>query len=164
MTETAQPESASRPAAWHPALEHSRWLCQLVDARPDIIDWLIDHDDQPLDRTLMTSFLADEGATTEDALAASLRRLRQRVMAALVIRDLTQRITLAEVMETMTQLAEVTVNTALDFLHRQLAERFGEPLDKNGQPQRLIVLGMGKLGGRELNVSSDVDFIFVYPE
>ena len=98
MTETAQTESASRPAAWQPALEHSRWLCQLLEARPDIINWLIAHDQQPLDRALMAAFLAEEAATTEDALGTSLRRLRQRVMAALVIRDLAQRITLAEVM------------------------------------------------------------------
>jgi hypothetical protein len=64
----------------------------------------------------------------------------------------------------MTQLADVTTNFALDFFHRQLSELFGEPLDSRGQPQRLLVIGMGKLGGRELNVSSDVDYIFVYPE
>ena len=71
---------------------------------------------------------------------------------------------LAEVVETMTQLADVTTNVALDFLHRQLAVQFGEPLDKQGRPQRLLIVGMGKLGGRELNVSSDVDYIFIYPE
>jgi glutamate-ammonia-ligase adenylyltransferase len=45
-----------------------------------------------------------------------------------------------------------------------LATQYGEPLDANGQPQRLMIVGMGKLGGRELNVSSDVDYIFIYPE
>ncbi|MEI7430251.1 MAG: bifunctional [glutamate--ammonia ligase]-adenylyl-L-tyrosine phosphorylase/[glutamate--ammonia-ligase] adenylyltransferase, partial [Betaproteobacteria bacterium] len=69
-----------------------------------------------------------------------------------------------EVVETMTLLAELTTNVALDFLHRHLVTQFGEPLDKRGQPQRLLVIGMGKLGGRELNVSSDVDYIFIYPE
>jgi glutamate-ammonia-ligase adenylyltransferase len=45
-----------------------------------------------------------------------------------------------------------------------LVATYGEPLDKAGQAQRMMIIGMGKLGGRELNVSSDVDYIFVYPE
>jgi glutamate-ammonia-ligase adenylyltransferase len=85
-------------------------------------------------------------------------------MATLIVRDLGGAAPLGEVVESMTQLADVTTNFALDFVHRQLGELFGEPLDSRGQPQRLLVIGMGKLGGRELNVSSDVDYIFVYPE
>ena len=63
----------------------------------------------------------------------------------------------------MTMLADVTTNYALDFHHRQLAAQFGEPSTARGRPQRLLVVGMGKLG-RELNVSSDVDYIFVHPK
>jgi glutamate-ammonia-ligase adenylyltransferase len=85
-------------------------------------------------------------------------------MASLIVRDLGGSASLAQVVETMTQLADVTTNVALDFVHRQLAAQYGEPLDRRGQPQRLLVVGMGKLGGRELNVSSDVDYIFIYPE
>jgi glutamate-ammonia-ligase adenylyltransferase len=81
-----------------------------------------------------------------------------------VVRDIGGLATLAEVVESMTVLAEVSTNRALDFHHRHLREQFGEPLDSHGQPQRLLVIGMGKLGGRELNVSSDVDYIFIYPE
>jgi glutamate-ammonia-ligase adenylyltransferase len=64
----------------------------------------------------------------------------------------------------MTLLADVTTNFALDWWHRQLTAQYGEPLDSQGRAQRLLIVGMGKLGGRELNVSSDVDYIFVYPE
>jgi glutamate-ammonia-ligase adenylyltransferase len=85
-------------------------------------------------------------------------------MAALIVRDIGSSATLAEVVETMTQLADITTNFALDFAHRQLAAQFGEPLDDQGRPQKLMIVGMGKLGGRELNVSSDVDYIFIYPE
>lgn len=53
-------------------------------------------------------------------------------MAALVVRDIGGKATLAEVVETMTQLADVTTNFALDFAHRQLADQFGEPLDSRG--------------------------------
>jgi glutamate-ammonia-ligase adenylyltransferase len=71
---------------------------------------------------------------------------------------------LAEIVESMTMLADVTTNFVLDYYHRQLVATYGEPLDKAGQAQRMMIIGMGKLGGRELNVSSDVDYIFVYPE
>ena len=152
------------PPQWQTALAHSRYLRQLLSARPQIADWLQAHADRALDSTLMSEFLRGEEATDDDGLKRALRRLRQRVMAALIVRDLAGQASLADVVETMTQLADVTTNVALDFVHRQLAATFGEPLDHHGQPQRLLVVGMGKLGGRELNVSSDVDYIFIYPE
>jgi glutamate-ammonia-ligase adenylyltransferase len=112
----------------------------------------------------MDDFLAAAAPSDEESLKQALRRLRQLTMAQLIVRDVGGLAPLAEVVETMTALADATTNFALDFLHRQLIQQYGEPLDHSGQPQRLLVVGMGKLGGRELNVSSDVDYIFVYPE
>lgn len=152
------------PPAWHSALTHSRYLRQLLNSRPEIREWLAERADTPVDGERMREFLSGETIADENGLKRALRRLRQRVMATLMVRDLGGAAPLAEVMETMTLLADITTNQALDFLHRQLAEQFGEPLDHQGRPQRLLVIGMGKLGGRELNVSSDVDYIFVYPE
>ena len=152
------------PTEWQAALAHSRYLRQLLEAHPQIACWLQTHAGRALDSELMSEFLRGEDATDDDTLKRALRRLRQRIMAALIVRDLGGQVSLAEVVETMTQLADVTTNVALDFVHRQLAVTFGEPLDRHGQPQRLLVVGMGKLGGRELNVSSDVDYIFIYPE
>ena len=157
-------DDADFPAAWHAALAHSRFLRQMLTSRPDVVDWLRGHDREPVSAERMQAFLDTETIGDEDGLKRALRRLRQRVMAALIVRDLGDQAPLTEVFETMTALADVTTNRALDFLHRQLAAQFGEPLDAQGKPQRLIVIGMGKLGGRELNVSSDVDYIFVYPE
>ena len=54
------------------------------------------------------------------------------------------------------------INTAIDFLNTWLVESYGQPVDGQGYPQHLIVIGMGKLGGGELNVSSDIDLIFAY--
>ena len=93
-----------------------------------------------------------------------MRRLRAWVIAHVMVRDVSGLASLTEVTETMTALADFTVATACDHLHAALAQRHGQPLDASGSAQQLIVIGMGKLGGRELNVSSDVDFIFVYPE
>jgi len=150
---------------WQPAIAHSGYLRQLLAARPEVAGWLTEHAARPVSGELMRSFLDDAGPIADDeALKCILRRLRQRAMAALIVRDIGGAAPLAEVMETMTQLADITTNFALDTVHRLLALQHGEPLDAQGRPQRLLIVGMGKLGGRELNVSSDVDFIFIYPE
>ncbi len=152
------------PPAWQAAFKHSRFFRQLLGADPDVAHWLSEHADQPLDVDLLNDYLAATPASDEESVKRVLRKLRQRVLATLAVRDLNGCAPLSEVVETMTQLAEVTTNAALDFLHRQLVAQFGEPLDKQGHAQQLMILGMGKLGGRELNVSSDVDYIFIYPE
>jgi glutamate-ammonia-ligase adenylyltransferase len=158
----ALPSTLDSP--WQAARNHSRYLRQLLAARPEIAAWLDEHAVLPVGARQMCDFLAQEAPGSEESLKRALRRLRQRVMATLIVRDIAGVAPLSEVVESMTQLADVTTNFALDFVHRQLGELFGEPLDSRGQPQRLLVIGMGKLGGRELNVSSDVDYIFVYPE
>ena len=151
-------------AQWQPALTHSRYLRQLLAAQPEIAAWLAVHAAQPVGAELMRDFLDRAAPADDEALKRDLRRLRQRAMAALIVRDIGGQAPLAEVVETMSQLADLATNHALAVLHRQLAVQYGEPLDNRGRPQRLLIVGMGKLGGRELNVSSDVDYIFVYPE
>jgi len=111
----------------------------------------------------MSDFLAT-GIACEDDLKRRLRRLRERVFARVMARDLNGLADLPEVTRTLTDLAETTVRAAVDFHHRDLAGIHGEPLDSAGCAQQLIVVGMGKLGGGELNASSDIDLIFVFPE
>jgi len=148
---------------WQPALAHSRYLSNLLQAHPGLIPELLATWQQPLSEDLLLAPLKKDFAD-DDAVKSALRRLRQRAMAHIALRDLCGLAPLTEVVESMTLLADVTTNFALDHYHRQLVATYGEPLDRNGQPQRLLIIGMGKLGGRELNVSSDVDYIFVYPE
>lgn len=149
---------------------HSRYVNQLVAARPDITDWLAAHDQRAVSAEDMHAFLRqssppDDAVLDEEALRRSLRQLRQRVMAHLALRDLADGASLAEIVETMTTLADVTTLFALSALHQDLARRYGQPMSPSrNAPMHLAVIGMGKLGGRELNVSSDVDYIFVYPE
>ncbi|MBL8397186.1 MAG: bifunctional [glutamate--ammonia ligase]-adenylyl-L-tyrosine phosphorylase/[glutamate--ammonia-ligase] adenylyltransferase [Candidatus Accumulibacter sp.] len=157
-------ETTTLHAPWQAAREHSRYLDILLTSRPEIVPWLEQHVAAPLTRQQLDDFIAESAIEDDDHLKRVLRRLRQRVMAVLIVRDLAGAAPLAEVVETMTRLADVTTNYALDYFHRQLSETFGQPLDSHGRPQRLLVIGMGKLGGRELNVSSDVDYIFIYPE
>jgi glutamate-ammonia-ligase adenylyltransferase len=99
------------------------------------------------------------------ALAAAVRKLRRRVFLHTLLRDLTGRAALAEVVHAMSTLAERTLCAALAVHARALQAVHGAPIgDESGAPQGLVVIGMGKLGGGELNVSSDIDLVFAYPE
>ncbi|TCS38665.1 glutamate-ammonia-ligase adenylyltransferase [Paucimonas lemoignei] len=98
-------------------------------------------------------------------LPRAMRRLRNLAIAVLIERDLSGKADLAEVVSTMTSLAEFAVQHHVTALTEEFIERHGTPIGQDsGKRQDLIVLGMGKLGGGELNVSSDIDLIFVYPE
>ncbi|EJN06407.1 bifunctional [glutamate--ammonia ligase]-adenylyl-L-tyrosine phosphorylase/[glutamate--ammonia-ligase] adenylyltransferase [Herbaspirillum sp. YR522] len=98
-------------------------------------------------------------------LNGAMRRLRNLVVCTLIERDLGGRADLAEVVATMTAFADFAVQTHLQALMTEQCAIHGEPIgEESGRVQHMIVLGMGKLGGGELNVSSDIDLIFVYPE
>jgi glutamate-ammonia-ligase adenylyltransferase len=98
-------------------------------------------------------------------LPRAMRRVRNLVVATLIERDLGDRADLAEVLDTISAFADFAVQTHVAALSAELAEAHGTPFgNESGEAQELIVLAMGKLGGGELNVSSDIDLIFVYPE
>ncbi len=148
---------------WQAALRHSLYLSNLLNGHPDLIPELAATWQAPLTEAMFRASL-DKEYPDDEAVRRALRRLRQRTMAHLILRDIGGLAPLEEIVESMTLLADITTNFALDYFHRQLAAQYGEPLDASGRPQRMLVIGMGKLGGRELNVSSDVDYIFIYPE
>lgn len=100
----------------------------------------------------------------EEDLDRALRQLRNRTIAEAIYRDFAGQWDIPRVCLRLTHLAETCIRAALDFHHRQLVTRYGEPRDAGGSAQSLVVLGMGKLGACELNLSSDIDLIFAYPE
>ncbi len=101
----------------------------------------------------------------ESQLIISLRRFRQQEILRIIWRDLTGLASLEETTRDMSLLADASVSVALDYLHKKAVQKYGQPLgDLSGEPQQLLVLGMGKLGAYELNVSSDIDLIFTFPE
>ncbi len=108
--------------------------------------------------------LSNGSDVDEETLARQLRRLRRRVLLALAARDMAGVAELDEVVGTVTALAELAVEQALRVHAQALAARHGVPLAADGTPQDLLVVAMGKGGGGELNVSSDLDLIFVYDE
>jgi len=154
MPETTSPASA---------LRFSRFAQRLCAAQPELGEEVEKAAEAGWTADEMRAFLAAASPDDAPALAVALRRLRQRVMLRLAARDLSNRAPLSEVMATASDLAEVAIATAQDFHSAALGANLGVP-SANGQRQELIVIGMGKLGGRELNVSSDVDLVFAYPE
>ena len=152
----------------HPAVERlvrcSRFGRRLLEAQPNLTGQLVDNIDRAYSRDEMLDFLSAPACEDESALHQRLRQLRQRVWLITTARDLAGTADLAEVTTAYSALAEVCLTAALAFHHAALAERHGEPRDEAGQPQQLVVVGMGKLGGGELNVSSDIDLIYLYPE
>jgi [glutamine synthetase] adenylyltransferase / [glutamine synthetase]-adenylyl-L-tyrosine phosphorylase len=151
-------------------LPFSRYLQRLLESEPELLPYLEQHSRQPFLRDEMLAFLNRNANNTDDeaGLRYILRSLRKRVMSRLAVRDLGGLADLKEVMTSMTHLAEVTIASALEHHQKWLTDpgRFGQPAggENNSLVQGLLVVAMGKLGGSELNVSSDVDLIFVYPE
>lgn len=95
-------------------------------------------------------------------LGAALRVLRQLVLARLLECDCNGQASMQEVTACMTSLAELALDAACTHARATLDARHGTPQGPHGQPVQLWVIGMGKLGARELNVSSDIDLIYIY--
>ncbi|HET9765157.1 MAG TPA: bifunctional glutamine synthetase adenylyltransferase/deadenyltransferase, partial [Casimicrobiaceae bacterium] len=146
------------------AFEFSRYAARVRAAQPALASRVLSALDRPA--AIEPSELTELRRIADGAeLAAALRALRARIALGTLLRDLTGRADLAEVCAAHTALAEAAIGAAVDLHHRLLAERHGEPIGaESGASQRLVTVAMGKLGGAELNVSSDVDLVFVYPE
>lgn len=114
----------------------------------------------------MEALLQDrlKNVTAEVGLHQQLRRFRRDQMVRIIWRDLTRSAPLAETLEELSALADACIDQALNLLYKWALEKYGVPRSESGEQQYLVVLGMGKLGARELNLSSDIDLIFVYPD
>ncbi|WP_307732812.1 bifunctional [glutamate--ammonia ligase]-adenylyl-L-tyrosine phosphorylase/[glutamate--ammonia-ligase] adenylyltransferase [Massilia agri] len=147
-----------------PPQRFSRFLQRWLDADP-ARSALLD------DITRLSLAQADLGAALARELEAGLplpramRRVRNLWVCAIIRRDLEGRADLDEVVTAMTRFADFAIQTHLAALTDELIQAHGVPMgEESGRPQQMMVLSMGKGGGGELNVSSDIDLIFVYPE
>lgn len=104
------------------------------------------------------------GAAGTEDIGHRLRQQRRREMVRIICRDLAGLASLQQTMEDMSHLAEACIVQAMEPLYRQHADQWGTPCAADGSAQHLVVIGMGKLGALELNLSSDIDLIFAYPE
>jgi len=101
---------------------------------------------------------------TEDDLHKALRLFRLREMVAIATADLVLNLPLNESLKRLSLLADELVMGALQWLSEHCYDKWGQPKNSNGETIPLLVYAMGKLGGKELNFSSDIDLIFAYPE
>ncbi len=115
----------------------------------------------PTIETLQTCF---DALRATHGCGDALRMLRQLVLERLVVLDCEQRAPLAVVTRAMTELGEFALNVAYLEAQQQLDASFGMPTTPQGERAVLWIIGMGKFGARELNVSSDIDLIYVYDE
>lgn len=158
---------AALPAAAAVALANSRYVARAVRSSgaaeaPEAAllaraaaPWTAQRLAQALDAALASQADAQ-------ALAAALRRLRRDLLLGLIVRDVAGVAPLAEVTAAMTAFAEIAVQRLTAALARELAAVHGVPVGADGSPQDLLVVAMGKAGGGELNVSSDLDLVYVY--
>ena len=143
-------------------LEFSPFLNQLVNRHPE---WLSElqasgrlENTSPPDADLLTVEIEKLG------LDAAVRQFRNREMMRLIWRDLSELAPVDETLADLSMLADVCLQSAVKFHSLALETKYGVPRSPDGQPQKIIIIGLGKLGGCELNLSSDVDIIFCYPE
>ena len=100
----------------------------------------------------------------EEQLGRSLRLFRHREMAMLSFIQSNKLASVEFVFQALSDLAETIILQARNWLYQRCCTEYGVPMNSLNEPQELLILGMGKLGGRELNFSSDIDLIFVYPD
>ena len=123
---------------------------------------LFDRTDQDVYREILRGRL--QGVGSESELMAALRRFRNFEMVRIAWRDIAGWADLEETLRDLSTLAEICIQECLQYLFQQACGVRGTPLNREGEPQPLLVLGMGKLGAWELNYSSDIDLIFAYED
>lgn len=136
------------------------WLLKLIDQQDLVTTYQTNTYAERL-----TQLLAD--IQDENLLHQQLRRFRNYEMVRIIWRDLTRRADMRETTRDLSHLADACIDTTLDWLYQRACQRWGTPMSASAgdeaQPQRLVVLGMGKLGAHELNLSSDIDLMFCFP-
>lgn len=138
---------------------HAHWLIDL--AAPDSTLFCL-RPEQDMAQSLSERLAS---VASEAELMRELRQFRHLELVRLVWRDITGLSSLEDTIREVSALADTCITHALNYLHQQQMEKYGTPRSPGaGEAQELLVLGMGKLGACELNISSDIDLIFAYPE
>jgi glutamate-ammonia-ligase adenylyltransferase len=148
----------------------SQFLSDVLIRHPQLFEWLLEPGiiRQPKGKAELHEEASQvvAGASSLERKWSALRQFKVREMLRIGLQDLLGRQTLAGITEELSNLADVILETADQIGHAELIQRHGPPqlADESGNTREclFVVLGLGKLGGRELNFSSDIDLIFVY--
>ena len=149
--------------------QHSTYARRWLNAHPEWIGLLESWGEQKIDldgiRGLLTSCQSTLLSEVQDEaqFMANLRLARQRLMLWVAFRDINGMASLDEVTHALSHFAQEAIASSIAYIREDLKRRFGVPWSTvNDAEMPLMVVGMGKLGGYELNLSSDIDLIFLY--
>lgn len=148
-------------------LAASQYFSNLIISNSDYFDFIWEQGSIPLDpKTLRKEILAEIKSVHDDPehVLALIRRHRGRELLRIGFRDIIAGEPLERITQSISDLADCLVEVALAVAYHRQARRWGEPRSPSGKLVRLVVLGLGKLGGEELNYSSDIDLILIYEE
>ena len=163
LSDFPQAVAESLPRVW----AASNFVAQLCVRQPTLLPDMA-HGDllQKYDRETYRDRLTEKllPVTQEADLMRELRQFRQREMVRIIWRDIAGWAELMDTTRDLSHLAEACIDVALSKLYAWECEQSGTPQDSEGNPVNLVVVGMGKLGAWELNLSSDIDLIFVFAE
>jgi glutamate-ammonia-ligase adenylyltransferase len=147
-------------------LSTSQFCSDQLVANPDDLDMLrIPLRRSPSPAEMQAQLQAEVDAAFEDsAVLRAFRRFRQRQLLRIGTNDIFRDRPLEEITRDISRVAEVSLEVAYRTALRHVSDRFGQPYSESGQPARGVILGFGKLGGEELNYSSDIDLMILYDE
>lgn len=148
------------------AISMSSFVKRTLLSQPELLNQWFEHSPSPQDCKHYTERLAQalQNVQDEEQLGKELRLFRHREMATLSFIQSNKLASVEFVFQALSDLAETIILQARDWLYQRCCAEYGVPMNSLNEPQELLILGMGKLGGRELNFSSDIDLIFVYPD
>jgi len=144
----------------------SQYLSDLLVADKEAYDLLRMTEGEPVSRAALVEELVSEvrALGNYNEVLASLRRYKRRETLRIAYGDIVRNQPVETVARQISYLANAIVEAAVDFARRHLEPQYGHPLRADGERSRFVVLALGKLGGIELNYSSDIDLIFVYEQ
>lgn len=148
------------------AISMSSFVKRTLLSQPELLNQWFEHSPSPQDCKHYTERLAQalQNVQDEEQLGKELRLFRHREMATLSFIQSNKLASVEFVFQALSDLAEAIILQARDWLYQRCCVEYGVPMNSLNEPQELLILGMGKLGGWELNFSSDIDLIFVYPD
>ena len=147
---------------------NSRYLSNLLLGQPDLLRWTLDPEN--LERSMVAGELRSEigsfyADAADEVVAVQMARIKRRYMLRIAMRDLLGFAPLAETARDLSSLADALIQAAHDHIRQQLVRRFGRPLCDARSGQIICsfaVVALGKLGGAELNYSSDIDLMYIH--
>src|SRR5947209_9838899 len=144
----------------------SQFFSDLLTLNPDYLDMLrIPLRSSPSRAELLTHLQEEVDAAADDgAVLRALRRFRQRQVLRIGTNDIIRDRPLEEITRDISRVADTALEVALAMALRNISRRFGTPMTTGSEAARCVILAFGKLGGKELNYSSDIDLVFLYDD